>query len=1108
MLSKMFKVMSVILCFSLIISIFYFNPTSSFAASAVPWGAAFNKVSDPDTSNPFATKVFDLDIIENGKLWMDKTVNKDAAVITDNYGAEVATITAATDEFVITLSALSEAYSLGSTIPPLDVVFIVDVSGSMTYGFDESEGAVGDRRIDALVDALNQAIYTLMTNNTENRIAVVAYGGLAGRHPRAYNMLSLGRYTDTSTSGSDYFSVQPDEVYTDPYNSDYFTTGDTDAFLTVNATVTGTTVNGDLVPLLSAVPVLGGTPTQRGIITGANVLLNNSDKTYTDDTDPSNPITVIRQPIMILLTDGEPTFGWTNYEEAMSASNNYDDYDWGDALTPDIGIDILTVATASYCKQEVQDWYYGNSTANSVGFYTIGVYIENNHTMAVLDPKNNAQNNNQVIPPPPLPGGVTYNMKTLIDPFVNTTGGNIQFPVLNHGVYPALSTTWTSININNPLNYVTSYFYSDGFFEAEDAEGLDEAFATITTEIVSMYTFITNIGTGGDADFDGYLTFSDVLGEYMEFRSYTGLWFADKPFTDANFYSYIGAATPGSGANWNTFISTLATQMEVAPSVADAVVRSCITANMITPSGVNKISWYADNEKNYVGPYYSGTSIVPPSNYDGGGNGSGAMCIMDLYPISGTVTSDVTGEDVDLTLVSFVVLTAIEPGLFYDADVLAMNVTPRELVVGQQIVRLYVPASLIPMRTVEATVDETTGMISAEIINASPIHAVYSVGLQEYIIPKSDPASDPALPNSYYIEGISDAYKQYYRTPPGAGFGALYHFFTNQWKLPPANISDVFCEIAPDNPYYFCYDPSGFVPLYIIDDTGDYILALEGDKGPYYLKEQYYDDRKAPDYIRDVYKQVDINVVQNATRSLAPNIPSGTERSIALGLGATFDIVGKAPGTAGNPTGTNTYIVQTNEMIISTDGTTGDTYYTQIRQLGNNGRISIPVTQVIVEKLWYGVPQTAIDIQLLVETDVIEPVEIDSVELSPDAGWRYAWYTPDEANNYRELLVYTYYPDPQSGTVDFLTYSLFEENPGEYQTSYQPPVFNPSNNSWSVGIITNGTPPIVTTPPPPGGNNAGTGDNSDMLFWWLLLNISLLGLCLIYKVRERYLVKR
>ncbi|MCL2493240.1 MAG: VWA domain-containing protein, partial [Clostridiales bacterium] len=703
------------------------SPAYAQGTGSAPYPTAFSKASDPDTSN--VSGIFSSSTLENGRLWTDKSVNAGKAVIYDTAGNAKGSVTADPDQFLVNLSALSEGYSLDSTVQPIDAVFIIDLSGSMTYGFADNttEGAQGARRVDAMTDSLNEAIRTLMDANPNNRVAVVAYGGLSGRVPMTYSFLGLDHY-NTVSAGQPFFSV------------DYGGPGLANFSVTPNVTDSG----GTLVSPVQA-PVSGGTPTQRGIWTGSQVLMNNTVTTYTD---PAGN-TVARKPVMILMTDGEPTFGWKDYKDPFNTISSPPDYDAGDAITPDLGIDSLTVATASYWKQQVQDHYTTLSAPYPVNtaYYTIGVYMDNAHTRAVLDPggidtttgNTNAANDIQdyvgdtTIAGAGIPAG-SYNMQDILDAFVTPPGGtDVGFPILPAIPYPiqfgvgaaAVPYPRTSMQIQNgptaTPDFVTSYDYSDGYFQAKDAGALKDAFANIASQMISQGSYITNVNPNSP-DYSGYLTFSDVIGRYMEVKSFKGLWYDDTQYDGASFAQYVQA---NNGVASQTFLDGLATQMGETDQVAADVVKSSFLGGSLYYNGPNdygdQIKYYADNHKYYVGPYYDASGALAPQP-------SNAMCVMDLYTVEGDVASSVTGAQTSLTTINFVVLTALKSGQFDDADD-GNAALVRTLIAGQQIVRWYIPAPLIPLRTIKADVVNSK-IVGAEIKEVSPIHAIYAVGLQ------------------------------------------------------------------------------------------------------------------------------------------------------------------------------------------------------------------------------------------------------------------------------------------------------------------------------------------------------------------------------------------
>ena len=1077
---KPLKIFSIVLCCGMLVPAAFCDTAPVYAdMDSAPYADAFIKTSDPDTSNPAIGSdnpigVFGSSTLENGRLWADKSVSADEAVIYDTAGNPIgAPIKADPDQFLINLSVLSEGYSIGSVAPPIDAVFIIDLSGSMTYEIGSAtEADPGNTRVDAVTDALNFAIDALMEANPDNRVAVVAYGGLSGRKPRTYPLLNLGRYAAPSGEACFYVSGS----------------GKTnDAAFNVNPAITGPAA------INAGAPVSGGTPTQRGIYAGAQMLMNNADKTYTD----AKGLTVIRKPVMVLMTDGEPTFGWTDYTTPGSGLvdiNIDDEYDWGDALTPDMGIDLLTVATAAYWKQQVKEWYYGAADLkNSVGYYTVGLGVSGLNAPAVLDPQSNAGADAQLYDG----NGVTYYMGTLLDEFVAPTGGSggtIEFPVLSHGVYPDLATTRTLTGIRNGGDFISSYCYTDGYYPAGDAAALNEAFKTITSQMETSVDYITDIGAD-DPDYSGYLTFSDVLGQFMEFKSFEGLWYDDVKYDGALFAKYITEGSPSDPAYKAGFISGLATQLEVSEADAALVVDSSIAGGSLyyTAPGDfgNRLKWYADSGKYYVGPYYSADgsqASAPPA----------ATCVMDLYPIEGVVPGGVTHVDTELTTLEFAVLTALQRGVFSDSDDLN-NELDRELIPGQQIVRWYIPASLIPMRTalrVGGTDDEPV----LGIREASPIQALFAVGLRDSLT-----WADILGSATYAGEGYAGIYG---RTSPSYPYAypKVVTFFTNHNDIDGSpDTTTAFFHINKSNHYYYYTDPSGRTPLYESDGSGGYTLAESGSAGPFFAKFEYF-DVGAQGYVAERYSPVPGSTPITDNGADAPYIASGVPR--------TENVVASISKTS-NPTDTKGYVVET--LLGNLDK---DANPVQIRHFGDDGMLGIPLTSVAVEKRWAGgVTPEPVEVQLYAKegaAGALAPVGGPAL-LSAANAWRYSW---------TDLPVYTLYPDA-GGNVKFITYSVLEVSGGgsskNYSVSYRQPAWSQNGGLWiwSAGVVTNGeagdppppptppnppippAPPTPPTPPaPPSTTILKTGDSVDVLSLWLLVCLSALGLCVIYKARE------
>ncbi|MDM8126410.1 hypothetical protein, partial [Mediterraneibacter glycyrrhizinilyticus] len=106
----------------------------------------------------------------SGRVWADKTVT----TADQTFSGDVGTITVQNDsDFLVTYSALATTQSItGEAQSPLDVVFVVDFSGSMiSNGMDN-----GKSRLANTLDALNSSVKTLMEalplNCTTRRVSL------------------------------------------------------------------------------------------------------------------------------------------------------------------------------------------------------------------------------------------------------------------------------------------------------------------------------------------------------------------------------------------------------------------------------------------------------------------------------------------------------------------------------------------------------------------------------------------------------------------------------------------------------------------------------------------------------------------------------------------------------------------------------------------------------------------------------------------------------------------------------------------------------------------------------------------------------------------------
>ena len=296
----------------------------------------------------------------------------------------------------------------------VDVVFILDISGSM----EESMGN-GDltTRAEAMVNVTNKAITEIMKNNNNNRVGIVMYSS------DVTTTLPLNSYTPITTTDDigQYLQITSGDHY---YN------------ISTNVVEAGQ-VSKD---------VVGGTYTQLGIATGADMLAN--------ATDTSN-----RTPVMILLTDGGPTFSTTDYSNVTGTYN----FGSGSISTADTG--YLLILTANYYKEKADRNYIGTEAL----MYTIGLGMSGDYAETVFNPTE--ENVNKCLNSADTEANGLYNYLMGIESTVVTDNAG-------------------SVEVPNPYD---NYSYADGSYVSDmSSSELEEILSDITENITSYYEITTD----------------------------------------------------------------------------------------------------------------------------------------------------------------------------------------------------------------------------------------------------------------------------------------------------------------------------------------------------------------------------------------------------------------------------------------------------------------------------------------------------------------------------------------------------------------------------------------------------------------------------------------
>lgn len=480
-----------------------------------PGIVALSAVSDRDTTTKYTESLGDNASTEYaGRVWTDKSVFT-TGVTFDAFGGGEITVPIngdAGEEFLITYSALATAEAVSSqTDAPVDVVFVIDISGSMSN--NDSEMDNGLSRIANTVAAVNDSMETLMQLNDYTRVAVVAFSSTAEV------LLPLDRYTKLTSQGTTY---------------DYLSLNETSAGGDVDMYVRA--VNSDNRGINKTKDVSGGTNIQMGLYTGMKELVDEQSTTAN-----VNGATIQRTPAVILLSDGAPTYS-SDSDNWWAPDNNDDD---GPGSSPYYGNGFKALMTGAYMKEAINTNYGVAGTANAVKLYTIGMGITglNNYEEYGYGPN----------------GGRKYYTGEQDLAYITLNPANHW--TSDNDMAEAVVGAWTSytnqtangsatisVQVSSNSNYQVSHPRSplkdlytstdkdalqtlvDDYYDADNASAVTTVFEQIVASIASAPQIPTEI-KGDDPLTDGYITYTDPIGRYMEVKDVKSIIYAGTNFT-------------------------------------------------------------------------------------------------------------------------------------------------------------------------------------------------------------------------------------------------------------------------------------------------------------------------------------------------------------------------------------------------------------------------------------------------------------------------------------------------------------------------------------------------------------------------------------------------
>ena len=461
--------------------------------------------ADAETRSDYSWSLGDVNSTQyNGRVWTDKSVSDTDVTFGGDAGSVTVPIGTGDDasDFLVTYSALATSQEVsGESNVPVDVVFVIDLSGSMSNSDSYMDNH--QKRIQNLVTALNASINELMDMNSENRIGVVGYSSTAT------TILPLDHYTPNG------------------YSQNIFSYNDNQTRLSWDAR------NSSNQRVNNNISVTGGTNTQMGIYQGMNMLASESDTTVTVGGQEMQ-----RVPSVIVMADGAATYSSDSSQWWSPANNNND----GPGSRAYYGNGMKAMMTASYMKQAINRNYVVEDTSSSYAakVYTIGIGTadlggdDEDLANITLNPKDHWNDNND------MANSIrdAWNGVEAQWPWEQNQEGYISnngtgTPNINVGAVSGryYNDDWYKLTHPQQNDIVeVGLQYNDAYYDAITADDVNEIFDDIVSSIAISTPQVPTKIEGNDPVHDGYITYTDVIGDYMEVDSVKELIWAGQEF--------------------------------------------------------------------------------------------------------------------------------------------------------------------------------------------------------------------------------------------------------------------------------------------------------------------------------------------------------------------------------------------------------------------------------------------------------------------------------------------------------------------------------------------------------------------------------------------------
>lgn len=533
-------VMAAVILFTSLFTTVAISESNVLLALDGPSAGVSDRVADDDTMDTYRDRLISKEAGSRyaGRLWADKSVFKNGSSVTldmktDGYNGAVSS----NADFLHAFSALgsSQMVSTGESIP-IDVVFVLDFSKSMGGGIVAGKD---NFRIKRTVNAVNDAINTMLSLNSYSRVSIAVYSEIGYVYVPLVNFVPENNAKDTEwlvveDSGWTFeFTVRvhgnarvADPNGKDPADGDDYEEGWSKIHpIEYYCEYTGITSEaGWANKTTKFIGIV--TNIQAGIAAGMNVL---AEEPVTTWKSPMSGSEYDRIPIVMIMTDGESNRlcrsedgsdanAWYNTNIATTINTTNDEN--LDGIAPIIQ---STLMTAAYNMVRIDKNYAETPLAYGVGIDIGSATTAKQKIYASLDPGKYFNNGDHTDILKADDGSTVADdrIKTAYSNYQNWLNSNstVTAGYLNNGTVKIdISQLPNDDKYNITKQDIADHInFTDAFYNKASTE-IDDVFSNIIKDISEQGQAFPPLNGSNGAGVEDALTYADPIGEYMEIK--------------------------------------------------------------------------------------------------------------------------------------------------------------------------------------------------------------------------------------------------------------------------------------------------------------------------------------------------------------------------------------------------------------------------------------------------------------------------------------------------------------------------------------------------------------------------------------------------------------